>query len=119
MTYGASSFGSVSFGGLSASREQVFFPLREYDPAAYDAEIEFTGDDPQYSILAAVNSDAVAVSFEAFTRNDLGEVPQSQGFFGGFGLFFQYVVGSARFISVRATVPTLTQLFRVVGRPGD
>lgn len=119
MSYGTTTYGSVPLGGAAAASEQVFLPLMEYAVGSYEGSAVFTGSGSFYSVLARVNSDVIEVSFEVFTHNDPNETPQSQGTFGGFGLFFQSVVGAARFIIVRATVPTSTQFFSVHGRPGD
>lgn len=119
MNYGASAYGSTSLGGLSAGHWQTFFTYLGRAVGIHEAKAEFTGTSSLYSIFARLSSDVLDVIFRVYTHNDPDETPQLQVTFGGFGNYFQGVIGAARFIIVRAEVVTALQTFEVHGRPGD
>lgn len=117
MSYGTSNYGSSAIAGSTASQWFMFFPFALRDTGDYDAAAEFTGTEQLFSLFFRKSSENTDVSVEAFTRNDLGETPQSQGTFGS-GHFAQHVIGSARYISIRATVGAIGDSFEVRGRAG-
>lgn len=119
MTFGCAAYGSTTIGGTTASQWFTFFSYLERAVGDYEAVAELDGSATLFSLFAAHASDAIQVNYEAFTHNDPDETPQSQGTFGGFGLNFQNVIGAARFIRLRASVPDSSQLFGVRGRLGD
>lgn len=118
MNYGSAPYGSSSLGGAAASEWFTFFTLTSRDPGTFEATLEFAGSEPFYSIFAQSVGGTIGGLFEAFTYNDPSETPQSQGVFGGDFGFLQSVIGSARFITVRATMSNGSN-FSVRGRAGD
>lgn len=117
MSYGTSSYGSASLGGLPAAQWFLFLPYQIRAEGTYEATLEFLGTDPLFSLFLRKSNEASDVTIEAFSYNDPDETPQSQGTFSGHRA--QHVIGAARFIMVRASIPEGGELIEVRGRVGD
>lgn len=115
MNYGTSSYGSAALGSSPGSEWFIFFALLSRAAGTYEATLEFTGAPTLYSIFVKAGTDGL---FEPFTHNDPAETPQSQGTFSGDFGSMQYVISSARFITLRVTMPAISN-FSAHGRIGD
>lgn len=118
MSYGSTAYGSAALGGSAANEWYVFFPFVHRAQGTHQAEAEVFTDEQWFSLFLQKSAEETDAQFQAFTRNDLGETPQSQGFFGG--LFAQHVIPAARFIKVVAVLNNPGgDITGVRGRPGD
>lgn len=126
MSYGASAYGSASYGGNANSvNEQVFFPILpdNYAPdVLYERSALFNGPESFYEILIRQGSENPSgpngAEYEVFTADHEGATPQSQVKIGGSG---QTIIASAPIIIVTAFIDSailVTGLnFSIVGRP--
>lgn len=117
MNFGTATYGSTAIGGAAASPWFVFFPFAVRADGVYEADLEFFGSATFFSVFLQKSAEGIPAQVEMFTRNDLGETPQSQGTFDG--LYAQSVIGAARYIKAVVTVGGAGVGFTLRGRAGD
>jgi hypothetical protein len=116
MSYGSSSYGSAPIGGSAASGWYTFFPYMTRAEGLYEAQSQFTGAPGFFSLFSAQSNTDIPVEYRVYTFNDPAETPQLQVVFSGRG---QAVVGTATFIKVTALLSGFSEIFSILGRPGD
>lgn len=103
MSYGSSSLGSASIGGVAAS-QGVLFARNEFLTAGiYRRTLEYNGTANFFQVESRVENepvDTVLRVIRVYSHNDLGETPQLQVIAGADSFYAQSIIGAARFIVV-------------------
>lgn len=126
MSFGSSSLGSASFGGIAnAANEQIFFPDLgdNYAPdVLHQRTVLFNGPETYYQVIIRQGSENPSgpngAEYEIYTSHGEGETPQRQVILGGAGIS---TIGAAPIIIVTALVDSAIWVsglnFSIVGRP--
>lgn len=114
MTYGGASLGSVSLGGLSASRSGTFFsPTESLAIGTHRRTLEYTGPASFFEVKTLCENFPTEPTriLRIYSHNDPGETPQLQTTVGVDAFFTQSIVGAARFMVAELEIlQTISQI---------
>lgn len=111
MNYGSSSYGSVAFGGLQASRFAFYTFSDVFTAGTYQRFAEYLGSAQFFEVttrLQGALEDLNPRTMRIYSHNDPSETPQLQVSVGLEAEATQSIVGAARFIVVEIELPVNT-----------